>query len=235
MHGDHRFERPQGCRDAATVPPRGRRNTWGGPAFVSQERPQGCRDAATVPPRGRRNTWDGPAFVSHKALASVGLGLALALASLSAAAQYSSPMRDVENPDRSPYAEVVSVTIDPPFVNNFAFLPTPAGKRVMLDYATLLCNTPSTTDQISVATLNVTKQISPTSSQGFAAAVLLPERRAGVFSGAQWADSRVVKGYSDPVRNDPSGGNGISINIFHTESTVSARCTVSVSGHLFTP
>jgi hypothetical protein len=37
-------ERPQGRRLAATAPPRGRRNTWGGPAFVSHE--LACRSTA---------------------------------------------------------------------------------------------------------------------------------------------------------------------------------------------
>ena len=39
---------------------------------------------------------------------------------------------NVDNPDRMPYQETVNVSIQPPYVNGFAFFPTPAGKRVVL-------------------------------------------------------------------------------------------------------
>lgn len=152
-----------------------------------------------------------------------------------AQAQYSSPMRDVENPDRTPYAESVSVTIAPPFVNNFAFLPTPAGKRVVLEQAALLCVTPSATDQVSVGLLQATKVLGSGVTQSMTVAILVPQRRAGLFSGVQWADSQRIKAYSDAVPSAANGGFGISVNVYHSETSVTAQCTVSVSGHLFTP
>ena len=36
--------------------------------YPTCERPQGRRLATSAPPRGRRNTWGGPAFVSHEQL-----------------------------------------------------------------------------------------------------------------------------------------------------------------------
>lgn len=155
---------------------------------------------------------------------------------LAALAQYSTPMRNVDNPDRFPYQESVSASLDPPYVNGFAFLPTPAGKRYIVEFVSLTCTTPSVSDSFPQVFLSVTKNLSTTASTG-ASIALAPMVRGGpsVFGGYVWTSQTLLKAYSDPSLFSPDGGFGMLLNIFHTEASVRASCSAVVSGHSVTP
>jgi hypothetical protein len=164
------------------------------------------------------------------------LGLMLAGAAGSSLAQYSTPMRDVENPDRFPYQERAVGTIDAGFVNTFALFPTPTGKRYVLEYVWVSCTTPSASDTFPQALLSITKIVSPSSTQGFAVTSVALERRGPSFSGGWiWSGDAQLKAYSDYNPFAAGGGNAISLNIFHTDASVSATCTAVVTGHTVTP
>lgn len=166
-----------------------------------------------------------PAFVRTAALAA-------SLLPIAALAQYSTPMRNVDNPDRLPYQESVYVGIQPPYVNNFAFFPTPAGKRVVIEWVALSCSSSSASDVFPLVYLNVTRV------GGLGQAMpLAPMVRtgSGVFIGNVSVGQTSLKAYSEAVAGTPDGGNGIFLNIFHSESSQTANCTASLSGHLVTP
>ena len=164
------------------------------------------------------------------------LAMILFAAPSAMAAVYSTPTRDVENPDRAPYLEYKSGSISPPFVNTFMYFPTPNGSRVVIEYVTLSCTTPSATDTMTQVALVVTKQLSSSSSTSFSAANI-PMQRVGpaFFGGYAWEGSMLIKTYSDPQLGTADGGQGIYLNIFHTESSQTVSCAGSLSGHLFTP
>lgn len=160
----------------------------------------------------------------------------LALAAGAAQAQFSSPMRDVENPDRFTYQERGSVQIQQPYLNGFINFPTPAGKRYVIEYVSLTCSTPSAADAFPQVHLNVLRTLGPSSTTTHSAPVV-EMRRGGAapFSGYVWTGSAQVKLFGDPNPFEPTGGNGIYLNIFHTDTSGTASCSALISGHTITP
>lgn len=156
--------------------------------------------------------------------------LVLAAAASSASAQYSTPMRDVENPDRSAFQINASGVLDPPFVNGFVFVPTPLGKRYFIEYITMSCAL-TATDTITQVFIG-TRQSVTTGSLGFSShGLVLTRRGPGPFGGTIWTGSAAVKLYSDPDNFSTDGGTNISFNVFHTEAASRGSCSVYVSGH----
>jgi hypothetical protein len=147
-------------------------------------------------------------------------------------AQFSTPMRDVENPDRSPFMISGFGTLTPPFINGFVQFATPLGKRYFIEYATLSCTTPSATDQITQAVLSVQQNTSATSSAGFGGPVLQMTRRGPApFGGYVWAGAAELKMFSDPALGTTDGGSAISFNIFRTEAAINVTCSGLITGH----
>lgn len=162
--------------------------------------------------------------------------LTACLLPLAAWAQYSTPMRNVENPDRFPYQESVSASLDPPFVNGFAFLPTPLGKRYVIEYIALICTTPSASDTFPQQYLSVSKTVSSTSSTS-SSIVLAPMVRTGssFFGGYVWTSQTQLKAYSDPSIFSADGSGAMLLNLFHSDTSVRASCNATVVGHTITP
>jgi hypothetical protein len=158
--------------------------------------------------------------------------VAIYLLPLSAFAQYSTPMRNVDNPDRMPYQETVTVAIQPPYVNGFAYFPTPAGKRVVLEWASLVCSSTSAADIFTQVYLNVTRSNGTLMSIGLSPMV---RTGSGVFTGNVSLGQTVLKAYSEVQAGAADGGNGIYLNIFHSDSTQTAYCNATLAGHLVTP
>lgn len=162
--------------------------------------------------------------------------LAACLLPLSAFAQYSTPMRDVENPDRFPYLERGDTAIDVGVQNGFINVPTPLGKRYVIENVNITCNTPSGTDSFPQLQLTVGKATS-SSSVSFYTFSLSPMVRTGpgAFGGFVWVSHTVLKAYSDPIPFNPDGSGAMSLNIFHSDFAVRPFCRAVVSGHTVTP
>lgn len=161
---------------------------------------------------------------------------AVALAAGAAQAQFSSPMRDVENPDRFLYQERGSVTIPGNFFNSFIYFPTPAGKRYIIEFVALQCTTSSNTDSFPNVLLGLQRTTGPGSSIGYSVpAIQMSRRGPSSFGGIIWAGSAQVKVFSDAEVGDPTGGTAINLNIFHSDTTVPATCFATISGHTITP
>lgn len=163
-----------------------------------------------------------------KALAAAGL----ALTAMSAAAQYSTPMRNVENPDRYPYYHFSSATIGTPFVNGFINFPTPPGSRYFIEQASISCTTPSNSDVFTQALLSVTKIVSPNSTQGFSSPIVnLQKVGPSFFGGFLWNGSARVKVISDANPFSADGGGALFFNVFHTDTSVTVSCFATLFGH----
>jgi hypothetical protein len=164
--------------------------------------------------------------------------LLLAIAAGPAAAQYSTPMRDVDNPDRAPYQESVSFALEPPFVNGFAFFPTPPNKRYVVEYVSISCTSTAAGDVFPQAFLGVRKILSSTATSG-TTVVLTPLQFSGPapFGGNIYSTSLQLKAYSDwdPFATGGTGGTAISLNLFHTAASSRATCFATVTGHTVAP
>lgn len=164
------------------------------------------------------------------------LPVTLALAAAAAQAQFSSPMRDVENPDRFLFQERGSTTIASNYFNNFIYFPTPAGKRYIVEHVALQCTTPSNSDSFPSVLLTLQRTTGPSTAVGYAVPALQMVRRGpAAFGGVIWAGSSTVKVFSDPEVGDPTGGSAIYLNIYHSDTTVPVSCFAVISGHTITP
>lgn len=152
-----------------------------------------------------------------------------------AGAQYATPMRDVENPDRFPYMVSASGSLESPFVNGFVQFATPAGRRYIIEQVSLQCTTPSATDQITTVTVNTRLNQGNVAIGYGAPAIQMSRRGPAPFGGFVWSGHALVKMYADPDSFTPDGGRAISMNVFHTESNVTVACNGLVTGHSVTP
>lgn len=151
------------------------------------------------------------------------------------AAEKLTPVFDVENPDRSAYQQVTSFTISPPFVNNFASFPTPQGVRYVVEYVALACTTPSVIDEFPQALVLVRVNTASGGSTTYSVpSLIMTPTGSGAFSGYVWSGSAQVKLYADPDKS-VSGSSAILLNVFHTEFSVTANCSATVTGHTVAP
>lgn len=143
--------------------------------------------------------------------------------------------RDIENPDRFPYWERGSAAISPNILNNFILFPTPVGRRYFIEFVAVQCTTPSATDSFPQVLLGVTKTITANSANLFSMPIVKMEYRGpGPFGGYVWAGHGIVKAISDASPFDAAGGSGVTLNIFHTDTSVTVNCTGTLMGHSLT-
>jgi len=165
-------------------------------------------------------------------LIKLAAALALGFAATQASAQFSSPMRDVENPDRTPFVLSATGALDTPYVNGFIQFTLTNGKRYFLEYVTLTCTTPSAGDSFTTPYLVVTQNTSTTSTVGYSVVPFYMVRLgAAPFGGYVWAGSAMVKLFSDSGSFGAPTGNGVQFNVFHTDNSVRATCNGLISGH----
>jgi hypothetical protein len=152
-----------------------------------------------------------------------------------AVAQYSTPMKNVDNPDRFPYQESNYFTIDMPYKNAFGYFPTPSGKRYVIEHVNLSCSTPSATDTFPQVYLTVSKNV--TNGTIGTAVPLAPPQKTGTaaFGGYAFFSASSVKVYADPSPYDANGGSAIYLNVFHTDTSVKPGCSAVITGHSVTP
>lgn len=147
------------------------------------------------------------------------------------AVDYSTPVRNVENPDRFPYQESAYFTIDTPYVNNFAYFATPSGKRYIVEFVSISCVTPSASDSFPQIYLNLSKTVSG-GTIGYGIPLQgLTRTGTSPFGGYIYSGAMTVKAYGDPSPYDAGGGNAIYLNVFHADTTVRPSCSAAVTGH----
>jgi hypothetical protein len=155
--------------------------------------------------------------------------LIAAVLSVCAWAQYSQPVRDVENPARTPVWGYASGTIDVGWVNVLLDVTTVAsGQRLVLEYASVSCTTDAD-DNISRVTISIYKK-TPTGWTSYGVPLVV-QKQGNTYDGkASFSVSQLVRLYSDGI------GNTTSIDVRHSKTTATASCYAVVNGYtLATP
>ena len=162
------------------------------------------------------------------------LAAALAFAGLAgpAAAQYSTPMRDVENPDRAPFTMSANGGPSSPYINGFVQFATPLGFRYFIDQASLVCTSASSTDEITLVQLSTLQKTGANFLQSSSITPFIMTRVGPApFGGWYWTGTAQLRAYSDPNVFDTNGGRSILYNIFHTEASSTTSCSGTIVGH----
>ncbi len=148
------------------------------------------------------------------------------------AVEFSSPTRNVENPDKFPYAETISLTIHPADHSATGSFPAPVGKRYFIEYVTAACSVANreSPDTFTQVMINVAKTGGTPSF--FSVPALDLQYKGMLLSGRYYAGSNTVKIISD------GGTPGLSVTIAlgytfppSTNPLDDANCEVSVFGH----
>ena len=156
------------------------------------------------------------------------LGVLATLFATSAIAQYSTPVRDVENPARTPFAASGTVTVGPGFAGVFGtpIADVPQNTRLVVDYVSVSCSSPvgnaptlvsvgATLASSGGGTITRNYQI-PIQPQGNLAS---PTTFAGCLQTTLYADRQI-------------GGGGVSGNVLRETGSGTTTCSFTLNGHL---
>ena len=161
----------------------------------------------------------------HKLSAHAVLALSMILFSAVSFAQYSQPVRDVENPARTPFWGAGSATIPLNYINQYAAVGTvPVGQRLVIEHVAVQCYMDAD-DNISLVTIGVYRA---TAGGGWTnwSIPLVAQKQGATYDGrATWVVSQAVRLYSDGVNG------ATSVNVAHSKTSATATCYVNVLGH----
>lgn len=167
----------------------------------------------------------------RKVTCTLVLALITIVFSATAFAQYSQPVRDVENPSQNPFWAVGSGSNTKGFVNFFVNIDQvtasiPTGKRLTLEFIAVRCTTPAD-DSISEARITVTKK--PGTQMQFP--IQIARQGTDVFGQATWVTSQMTRLYLDSV----APFEKIYLNVFHknyNDDAGTTTCSANISGSL---
>lgn len=159
-------------------------------------------------------------------LARIAAAATLGLLASAASAQYSTPIRDVENPARTRFMDSGSVSMDAGIAGAFGDIATvPAGKRLVIEQASVRCSQ----DAGNI----LTARIVVTHVNGGASASInfdIPVRYQGLdpFDGRIFVGSMMTRLYADA---------GTTVKGWATRDggAGTARCGFAISGHTIVP
>jgi len=154
--------------------------------------------------------------------------IAIALSTIGFA-QYSQPIRDVENPARIPIWGYAYETIPVGFVNTMLDVATVAsGQRMVIEHVAVNCTTDAD-DNMSRVTIGIYKK-TPTGWSNYGVPLVV-QKQGNTYDGkASWTASQSVRLYSDGI------GSPTSIDVRHAKTTATASCFAVISGYtLATP
>lgn len=153
------------------------------------------------------------------------LALIAAAFSASALAQYSQPVRDVENPGHFPFFGSAGIQIAPGSASLYGvtIATVPVGKRVVLEFVAVACDT-APADSITDVRIQIGRVTSTGSNA--TAPVPFPVARQGdaTSSSQKWAGASPVKLYAD------SQVFPIAFGFARQNTSSSALCNIYVSG-----
>lgn len=159
----------------------------------------------------------------------VSLGLGAILLASSALADFSSPVRDVENPARTAFQTNGTINISVGFagVLNSPIYEVPAGTRAVIEFISARCNSPSGNPIVQVQ-LGVTELTSGGGSTTRSFQVPVQFQGTDPFSGPLYIGGLVTRLYSD---RGLSGG-GVTGGVIRANGTGTGACFFTLSGHL---
>lgn len=167
-----------------------------------------------------------PAALPSRAL----LVAAFALWAAPALAQYASPVRDVENPARTPFQGSGNVTVDPGFGGVFGttVADVPEGERLVIEHVSVSC-TSASGNPVTSASLAVTQRTSPSSSISRSFQIPIRYQGNSSFGGDTYVGSLTTRFYAD--RGFSSSGGGVSGGVLRATGSGSSSCFFAISGH----
>jgi hypothetical protein len=145
-----------------------------------------------------------------------------------ASAQYSTPMRDVENPARTPFQASGSVTFDTPFAGIFGtpLYEVPTGRRAVIEYVSVRCSSPAGNPMVS-AVIQVTELTGGGGSIARSFQIPITFQGTDAFSGPLYIGGLTTRLYSD---RGLSGG-GVTMGASRANGSGSGNCSFAISGH----
>ena len=152
--------------------------------------------------------------------------LGACLLTTSALAAYSTPVRDVENPARTPVADSGTTTVDPGFVGVFGtpIAEVPENTRLVVEYVSVSCTT-NAGNPVVVTSLGVVEAVaSGTITRNFQ--IPIQYQGTGAF-GAVYVGALATRLYADRGFS----GVGVISAVQRANGTGTTSCTFSVSGH----
>jgi hypothetical protein len=151
--------------------------------------------------------------------------------SASVLAQYSQPVRDVENPARTPFWGWNSGTIELNSMNVQLMVGiVPVGQRLVIEHVAVNCATDAD-DNISLVQITVYKKTGPLSFSGAQVPVVVQKQGTNSGGKGSWTVSQALRLYSDGIA---SYAHWVTVN--HSKLTATAYCFAVVSGYtLSTP
>jgi len=144
----------------------------------------------------------------------------------SAQTPFSTPVRDVENPAKSPYWSLATLDILNGFQGAVSFDPVPVGKRLVIEFASFVCTTEPNTNgvvDVSIARLTVPAKNAATASIQFSHSLVV-SRQGKSFSGDTYAAAQSLRLYSE------AGTPGASVSL--SGNTPHLGCNIAISGYL---
>jgi hypothetical protein len=157
------------------------------------------------------------------------LALALTLVGAPALAQYASPVRDVENPARTPFWASDTIDIAPGFagVLNSPIATIPDDQRLVIEQVSMRCHSPSG-NPIIHTDIRVTERLGGGSSRSHALQVPIDFQGTDPFNGPIYVGQISSRIYSDAGL---SGSSSVSAGVIRASGTGTGVCFVTISGY----
>jgi hypothetical protein len=154
----------------------------------------------------------------------------LAGLSLPVLAQYSTPMRDVENPARTPVRVLTSVNVAAMFGGSFGnpIYQVPAGKRLVIDFLSVRCTSADPIDSVSLAVSEATGGGSATQRPQPLSLTAGPN---DIYGNRTWTFSQAVMLYADSTA---FGTQDVAFGLTKAGTAGPANCQVGFQGHTIT-
>lgn len=154
--------------------------------------------------------------------------LVLILFNALAIAQYSTPVRDVENPARTPLQDYGNATFPMNFINTQISLASlPSGQRLVIEYVSVRCETDAD-DNISRVSIGVYKK---TGGGGWAQYYfpITVQKQGNTYDGkASWVAAQSMRLYSDSVL---AGSTAHYVDVRHAKTASTPTCSAFLSGY----
>ena len=154
--------------------------------------------------------------------------LLLALAAVPAMAQFSTPIRDVENPARSPFRASATINVAAGFagVLHSPLASIPENRRLVIETVSVRCAS-AVGNNIVYSDIRVTERVG-LGSTGHVFQVPIRFQGTDPFSGPTWVGVLSSRIYSDAGLGGFASVNG---GVIRETGTGTAFCTYSISGY----
>lgn len=159
------------------------------------------------------------------------LALTLLLIGVPAQAQFSTPVRDVENPARTPFWANATINISVGFggVLNSPIATLDPGERLVLEQVSVRCTSPAGNGIVRVL-IGVTEATGPSSWTTRSFEIPIQFQGTDPFSGPTYVGGISSRIYSDPI---PIGASVVG-GVIRATGTGSGFCTFALSGYTLT-